>query len=133
MARFLSFLLPPSFITAARDRLNVDTGFLPYWSVRTASLGGAAPSPRLDLAAIHTWYNVFGYRLSRLHSRTSGSLSVLCFGNFWEYIKCYRIKNLTQMLSFERNENLSFQELGSMILNFSNYISGLLEFTKHKN
>ena len=31
------------------------SSFLPYWSVLTASLGVAAPSPRRDLAAIQMW------------------------------------------------------------------------------
>ena len=34
--------------------------YLPYCSVLTASLGVAAPSPRLDLAATQTWYRVLG-------------------------------------------------------------------------
>ena len=56
--------------------------YIPYCSVLTASLGVAAPSPRLDLAATQTWYRVLGYRFSRIYSVVPGSSIVLWLANF---------------------------------------------------
>jgi len=81
---FLFTIQPPTVLGTQKVGALIapPPSFLPYWSVLTASLGVAAPSPRLDLAAIHTWYSVLGYRFSSVCSVRVGSSIVLCFGNF---------------------------------------------------
>ena len=63
----------------------LENRYLQYCSVLAERDGVVAPSPLLDFAATHTWYNELGYRLSKVYWVIGGS-NVRWFVN-WKIIK----------------------------------------------